>query len=103
MPLKYILLPASTKILTPLQSERYWSRFRITCYWFFLFVCILSALWRGCDVQAQEQSGADLSQNSAPSALPQSVLPQSVPHDARTEPADAWLARARTEVQAGSF
>jgi tetratricopeptide (TPR) repeat protein len=98
MPLKYILLPASTNILTPLQSERYWSRFRITCYWFFLFVCILSALWRGCDVQAQEQSGADLSRNSAPSALPQSV-----PHDARTEPADAWLARARTEVQAGSF
>src|SRR6266851_526371 len=97
MPLKYILLPASTKILTPLQSERHWSRFRITCYWFFLFVCILPALWRGCDVQAQEQSGADLSQNSAPSALPQSA-----PHDAPTEPADAWLARARTALRAGS-
>ena len=97
MPLKYILLPASTKILTPLQSERHWSRFRITCYWFFLFVCILPALWRGCDVQAQEQSGADLSQNSAPSALPPSA-----PHDSPTEPADAWLARARTALRAGS-
>jgi tetratricopeptide (TPR) repeat protein len=98
MPMKDILLAAFTKILTPLQSERPWSRFRITWYCFFLFVCILPTLRRGCDVQAQEQSGADLSQNSAPSALPQLA-----PHDAPTEPADPWLARARTAVQAGSF
>jgi tetratricopeptide (TPR) repeat protein len=98
MPLKYILLPTSTKISTPLPSERHRSRFGIACYWFLWFVCILPAWWRGCDVHAQEQSGASLPQNPASSALPQPV-----PHDAPTEAMDALLAQARTAVQAGSF
>jgi Flp pilus assembly protein TadD len=90
---KYMLLPASTKI-TPLQRVRHGTRFAIACYWFFLFASILATLWSGCDVHAQEQSGAGLSQNSATSA------PPPVPNDA---PTDAALAQARSAVQAGSF
>src|ERR1700740_584476 len=90
---KYMLLPASTKI-TPLQRVRHGTRFAIACYWFFLFASILATLWSGCDVHAQEQSGAGLSQTSATSA------PPPVPNDA---PTDAALAQARSAVQAGSF
>jgi tetratricopeptide (TPR) repeat protein len=98
MPLKHILLPEPKKIPHPLPAERCRSRFGIACYWFLLSVCICPALWRECVVHAQEQSGAGLSQNSA-----SSTLPQPVPLDLHTGPADALLAQARTAVQAGSF
>jgi tetratricopeptide (TPR) repeat protein len=106
MRFKHIVLPASTKIRVSLSGERHRGRVGIACDWLLLLVCIIPALWRGCDVHAQQQSRAQSGAQSGAGLSPNTSLPaapQPAPHGAPSAAMDALLAQARAAVQAGSF